>query len=184
MQIITELFAFAMKQGVYAEHGKLAPVTFRNIIGQLSRYQSFDYVKDFINEWYMRIAPPHAESTKNISHAMNCFKHEKYNEIFKYTRQKQFSDDNEKAVAHLLYLIACFMDKKNDYDLYATSLHNYSLYLARHKKTFSTKFFKGLWNTIDIMKKLDHDRNIDLSLYDTIFYREWCERMIERKGKP
>lgn len=182
VEIITELFAFAMKQGVYAEHGKLTPVTFRNIVGQLIRYQSFDYIQDFINEWYVRVAPPHEESTKNISHAMNCIKHEKYNEIIYFTRQKVYSDENGKAIASLLHLIACFMDRENDYDLYSITLHNFSTYLTRHKNTFSSKFFKGVWNTVDIMKKLDHDVKIDLSLYDTIFYREWCEKMVKKKG--
>jgi hypothetical protein len=180
VQIITELFDFAMKQGVYAEHGKLAPVTFRNIIGQLIRYQSFDYIQDFINEWYVRVAPPHQESTKNISHAMNCFKHEKYNEIFYFTRQKVYSDENGKAIASLLHLIACFMDRESDYDLYAITLHNFSTYLTRHKNTFSSKFFKGVWNTVDIMKNLDQDGKVDLSQYDTIFYREWCEKMVKK----
>lgn len=182
VEIITELFAFAMKQGVYTEHGKLAPVTFRNIVGQLSRYQSFDYINDFINEWHIRIAPPHAESTKNICHALNCFKHEKYSDIFNYTRLKQYSDDNAKAIASLLHLIACFMDRVNDYDLYSITLHNFSTYLNRHKNSFSSKFFKGVWNTVDIMKKLDHEKKVDLCQYETILYREWCEKMVKKKG--
>ncbi|HLO53313.1 MAG TPA: hypothetical protein VK169_03440 [Saprospiraceae bacterium] len=182
VEIITELFAFSMKQGVYAEHGKLAPVTFRNIVGQLSRYQSFAFTKDFIDEWYVQVSSAFVESTRDVSHAMNCLKHEKYSEIFYYTRMKHFADDTEKALALSLHLIACFMNRKQDYDLYATTLHNYVSYLNRHKTTFSTKFYKGLLNTVKIIKKMDHGYDVDLSLYDTIFYREWCEKMVKKKG--
>lgn len=182
VQIISELFAFALKQGIYAEHGKLSPVTFRNIVGQLSRYQSFEFVRNFINEWYTQIASNFAESTRDVSHAINCLKNEKYEEIYYFTRMKQFADDTEKGMALSLHLIACFMDRKRDYDLYDTTMHNFVSYLNRHKVTFSAKFYKGLLNTVKIIKKMDHGYEVDLSLYDTIFYREWCEKMVKKKG--
>ena len=176
-QIISELFVFAMKQGVYAEHGKLAPVTFRNIIGQLCRFQSFEYIQDFINKWYIKISAKYPESTRNVCHAMNCLNHEKYNEIYHYTRMKHFSEETEKAKALSLYLIACFMDRKRNYDLYINTLHNFTSYLNRHKTTFSTKFYNGLLNTVVIMKKMDQGRPVDLNIYNTIFYRSWCEKI-------
>ena len=95
---------------------------------------------------------------------------------------KQFADDTEKGMALSLHLISCFMDRKIDYDLYATTLHNFVSYLNRHKTTFSTKFYKGLLNTVKIIKKMDHGYEVDLSQYDTIFYREWCEKMVKKKG--
>lgn len=179
---ITELMEFSMKQEVYTEHGKITPLTFRNIVGQLSKYQKFDYVQEFILRWYHQVTSEYLESTRDVCLAMNCFKNEKYEEIFLLTRMKHFHDDTEKALALSLHLIACFEQRDKDYDLYVTSLYNYTSYLKRNKSAFSPKFYIGMLNTIDILKKYDQGKEISLSAYDQIFYKDWCEKMMRKKG--
>jgi len=172
--VIGTLYDFAMKRGVFLEHGKLAPITFRNIIINLCQNQSYSDINQFIETWYHQISAPLPESTRNVCHSLNNLKHNKFDAIFEYTRMKTYNDETEKAMSLSMHLIACFMQREADYDLYITTLNNFNSFLKRNKDAFTQRFYLGLFNFIEIMKSVDKKIKVNFDDYKTIYYREWC----------
>ena len=182
IKLIEKLYDFAMTHGVYTDHGKISSPSYRNLIMALSFSQPFQKLKEFNEKWIHKVNSSHPESTKSLSEAIICFYHEKYEKIFVLTRNTEYDDVNEKAYAHSLHLIACFMNRKNEYDLYQNSLTNFESFLLRNKKSFSIKFYKGLRNVCQFMKQYDKTKNkVDLSQFDFLQFRIWMEKMNDKR---
>jgi hypothetical protein len=180
--ILSKLYDFAMKQGVFSEHSKLSHITFSNIVSYHCTFQSYDFTHSFIHKWYKDVATSYPTTTRDISLALVSFKFGEYKELIELTRMKNFADHQEKALALLLHLIGTFMNRNHDYEMFENDVRNFSSYMTRNKKEFSTKIFKGKMNLVDVLKRVDKkSKNIDLKSYDYLFFRDWCVKVVKDK---
>jgi hypothetical protein len=178
------LYEFAMQKGVYLERGKLSVVTFRNIVQALSAFNDFHFVENFIHRWIDHVNSPHILTTKNLAFAINCFYHEKYEDILTYTRMIEYNEFEEKTLLINLEVIAYFMNRENEYELFNNAITNFENIMKRNKSKFSEKYYLGTINLCDFMKKmdkLDKNKTIDLSQYEYLYYRQWCLKMLEKR---
>jgi hypothetical protein len=175
------LFNLGLQKGTHSEKGKVAAVSFRNIVIQIANLNDYEQCNSFILEWINKVSSKEIESTKNVCQALNCFYHERYEEILNHTWMKSYDDIIEKTLALFLQLTYFFYNRISETELYITMLKNFQGTLARNKKSFSESLFLGYSNLYDFMKNFDHTTNKveKLKSYKTIQFRLWCERMIK-----
>lgn len=179
--IITKLYDHGLSHGVFSEYGKLASVTFRNIINTLAVIETYEAMEMFILKWAHLANAKDAMSIANIAHAINCFHHEKYDRIPILTRSLEYNGLDEKILVLSLNTIAAFFNRDNEYDFFQHSIDNFGLLLKRNKAKISEKHFKAFKNLIHFIKLLDkteYKKTINLADYDFLFYRSWCEKML------
>lgn len=181
--IIQELYDFAMTHGVFTDHGKISPPSYRNLLMALCLSQSFEQLMAFNEKWISNVNTKSHESTKAVCNAIICFYKEHYMEIINYTRHTEYDEIGEKVFALHLHLIACFMNRKNEYDLYITTLTNFESFVSRNETKISERIFKGLRNSCSFMKQYDKTKGkVDLSQFDVLQFRLWMEKMNEKRN--
>lgn len=181
--IIQELYEFAMTHGVFTDHGKISGPSYRNLIMALCLSQSYEQLMAFNEKWISRVSTKYPDSTKAVCDAIICFYTERYTEIIECTRYTEYDELNEKAFALHLHLIACFMNRENEYDVYTYSLTNFESFVSRNENKLSERTFKGLRNSCSFMKQYDKTKNkVDLSQFDVLQFRLWMEKMNEKRN--
>lgn len=181
--IIQELYDFAMTHGVFTDHGMISPPSYRNLLMVLCLSQSYEQLMAFNDKWISKVNSKCPESTKAVCNAIICFYKERYKEIMDYTRYTEYDEINEKAFALHLHLIACFMNREQEYDLYVYTLSNFESFLLRAESKVSEKTFKSLRNSCSFMKQYDKTKNkVDLSQFDVLQFRLWMEKMNEKRN--
>lgn len=184
--IILNLYEYGLHQGIFSEYGKLNVVTFRNIINTMAAFQTYEATALFIDKWVHNVESIDTQSVKKIAYAINCFHHERYEEIPLLTRAIEYNALDEKILVLTLNVIATFINRYKDYEIYITSIENFELLLKRNKSKLSEKQYLSILNLIHFIKKYDkanYSTEIDLSEYKYLFYRSWCEKMlIKRKA--
>lgn len=182
---IAELYNIAMESGVLMEKGRISMVRFTNMISALSAIESYGWVEQFITRWIGNVITTDLKASTNLAHALNCFYHEKYKDVIRYTAQTSYGSPDQKLRALTLHVIALFVLRFEDYESFKTQLKNFSLSLQRQKKSLNKKQYFSYYNLVDFLKKMDlSDRktvNIDLSNYNYLVYRTWCEKMLQKK---
>ncbi len=182
---IAELYNIAMESGVLMEKGRISMVRFTNMISALSAIESYGWVEQFITRWIGNVITTDLKASTNLAHALNCFYHEKYKDVIRYTTQTSYGSPDQKLRALTLHVIALFVLRFEDYESFKTQLKNFSLSLQRQKKSLNKKQYFSYYNLVDFLKKMDlSDRktvNINLSNYNYLVYRTWCEKMLQKK---
>lgn len=185
---IAELYNIAMESGVLVEKGSISMVRFTNMISALSAIESYDWVEKFIVRWIGNVITTDLEGSTQLAHALNCFYHEKYNDVLRFTAQTSYGSPDQKLRAFALHVIALYVLRFDDYEAFKTQLKNFSLSLKRQKKSLNKKQYFSYFNLVDFLKKIDlSDRklvSIDLSAYNYLVYRSWCEKMLQTKKGP
>ena len=182
---IAELYNIAMESGVLMEKGRISMVRFTNMISALSAIESYAWVEQFITRWIGNVITTDLKASTNLAHALNSFYHEKYKDVIRYTAQTSYGSPDQKLRAFALHIIALYALRFEDYESFKTQLKNFSLSLQRQKKSLNKKQYFSYYNLVDFLKKMDlSDRktvNIDLSNYNYLVYRTWCEKMLQKK---
>ena len=182
---IAELYNIAMESGVLMEKGRISMVRFTNMISALSAIESYAWVEQFITRWIGNVITTDLEGSTHLAHALNCFYHEKYKDVIRFTAQTSYGSPDQKLRALALHVIALYVLRFEDYESFKTQLKNFSLSLKRQKKSLNKKQYFSYYNLVDFLKKMDlSDRkavNIDLSIYNYLVYRTWCEKMLQKK---
>lgn len=180
-----QITEYGMQHGVYTQHGKLTNVGFHNLIMTLSVNAGFEEVQAFIDRWSHKVQTKNKEATAALAMAQNCFYHERYHEIIRYTWRSDFEFHNQKALAMALHCIACFMFRQEDPDIYLNALNSFRNTLLRAKDKFTARNYKNYSNLIDFMKRCDSEDpdQISLEQYDTIIYRNWCKKVLDTLQK-
>ncbi|MBK8849090.1 MAG: hypothetical protein IPN73_02920 [Saprospiraceae bacterium] len=185
---IAELYNIAMESGVLMEKGRISMVRFTNMISALSAIESYAWVEQFITRWIGNVITTDLKASTNLAHALNCFYHEKYKDVIRYTAQTSYGSPDQKLRAFALHIIALYALRFEDYESFKTQLKNFSLSLQRQKKNLNKKQYFSYFNLVDFLKKIDlSDRKpvaIDLSEYNYLVYRNWCEKMLQTKKGP
>jgi len=185
---IAELYNIAMESGVLMEKGRISMVRFTNMISALSAIESYAWVEQFITRWIGNVITTDLKASTNLAHALNCFYHEKYKDVLRYTTQTSYGSPDQKLRALALHVIALYVLRFEDYESFKTQLKNFSLSLQRQKKSLNKKQYFSYFNLVDFLKKIDlSDRKpvaIDLSEYNYLVYRNWCEKMLQTKKGP
>lgn len=185
---IAELYNIAMESGVLMEKGRISMVRFTNMISALSAIESYGWVEQFITRWIGNVITTDLEGSTQLAHALNCFYHEKYKDVIRFTAQTSYGSPDQKLRAFALHVIALYMLRFDDYETFKTQLKNFSLSLQRQKKILNKKQYFSYYNLVDFLKKIDlSDRKpvaIQLSDYNYLVYRSWCEKMLQTKKGP
>ena len=183
---IFQIYEYALTSGVLLDNGKISHITFNNMITILSTVETYQRNMDFIEKWISLVEGSKKETNLNIAKAIVSFYHEYYDAVLYHTNIKDFGSFSQRNLAFVLRLIACFMDRKNDYDRYKDHLNKFILYMKRNKSKFSVKNFIAYTNLIDFIIKIEKSTKrkvcIDLSQYEFLMYRSWCEKMVTQKG--
>jgi hypothetical protein len=185
VQAIAQLYNIAMESGVLMEKGRISMVRFTNMISALSAVESYDWVEKFITRWVGNVITTDLEGSTHLAHALNCFYHERYKDVLRFTAQTSYGSQDQKLRAFALHVIALYVLRYDDYETFKTQLKNFSLMIQRQKKGLNKKQYFSYYNLSDFLKKLDlSDRKlipIDLSEYNFLVYRTWCEKMLQKK---
>jgi hypothetical protein len=182
--MLTNLYNHGLKNGVFFEHGKLSSISFRNILNTISAIQSYEITEAFINEWVDQVNTVDKDSMQKIAIAINCFYHDRYEEIPLLTRAVKCNDGLEKIIVLILNVVSAFMNRDKEYDLYQHSIENFELLLKRNKSKISEKYMLSVTNLIHFIKSMDKSENIskiDLADYDFLLYRSWCEKILTNR---
>ena len=182
---IAELYNIAMESGILMDKGRISMVRFTNMISALSAIESYDWVEKFITRWIGNVSTTDLQGSTHLAHALNCFYHEQYVDVIQFTAQTSYGSQDQKLRAFALHVIALYVLRFDDYETFKTQLKNFSLSLHRQKKSLNKKQYFSYFNLVDFLKKMDlSDRkavNIDLSIYNYLVYRTWCEKMLQKK---
>lgn len=175
-----QITEYGMQHGVYTQHGRLTNVSFHNLIMAISINADFDEVKAFIEKWAQHVQTKNKEATAALAMAQNCFYHERYREMVRYTWRSDFEFHNQKTMAMCLHCIACFMFRNEDPDIYLNALTSFKKSLLRSKDKFTIRNYKNYSNLLDFMKRCDNEspEQISLDQYDSIIYRKWCVKVL------
>ncbi|MBL0084048.1 MAG: hypothetical protein IPP37_17215 [Saprospiraceae bacterium] len=142
-------------------------------------------MEQFITCWIGNVITTDLKASTNLAHALNCFYHEKYKDVIRYTAQTSYGSPDQKLRALALHVIALYVLRFEDYESFKTQLKNFSLSVQRQKKSLNKKQYFSYFNLVDFLKKMDlSDRkavSIDLSNYNYLVYRTWCEKMLQKK---
>lgn len=184
---IGKLYHFGMEHDAFGEHGKINSISFRNLVSNLCVIQTFSYVENFINSWQQKLAVKNIKATVNLSMALNCMYHEKYNDMHRYLVFKDYNDFSEKNNANILYLIYAFVNRKEDYNHYNYTFHNFKAFVLRNKDKISVQIYKGQCNLLEFLKNLDHallkNQPIKMKKYEFLSYRSICEKLLKKYGQ-
>jgi hypothetical protein len=180
-----EMIEYGLENGVYSSHGKLSALSFHNLVMTMSVNGDFESVNNFIAKWAPRVNTRKIESTIALAQAQNCFYHHRFKEILRYTWRSDFEFYSQKILALCLHSIACFMFRKDEVELYLSSIASFKNSLNRNKEKLTPHEFKTYSNLLDFMKRCDEEApaKIELSDYDVIIFRNWCRDVIDGKFK-
>lgn len=185
VKAIAQLYELAMESGVLMDKGKISMVRFTNMLSALSATQSFEWVEKFINRWINNVITSDLKGSLNLAHALNCFYHEKYMEVIRYTAHTSYGSQDQKMRALALNVMALYVMRYDDYETFKTQLKNFALAVQRQKNNLNKKQYFSYFNLVDFLKKMDKtDRKsvtIDLHSYNYLVYRTWCEKMMQTK---
>ena len=79
-----------------------------------------------------RVNTRKTEATLALASAQNCFYHQRFKEILRYTWRSDF-EFFSKILAQCLHSIACFMFRKEEVELYLSSISSFKNSLNRKK---------------------------------------------------
>ena len=182
-KFLIEMIEYGLETGVYSNHGKLSTYSFHNLVMTMSATLEYDIVCDFIEKWVVKVNSRNIESTKALAMAHNCFYHQKFKEILRYTWRSDFEFYHQKIMALCLHCIACFLSRNEEPDLYQSSYNSFKNTLLRNKEKTSEHEYRIYSNLIDFLKRCDEEdlAAIDLKNYDVIIFRSWCKDVLDGK---
>lgn len=180
-----EMIEYGLENGVYSSHGKLSALSFHNLVMTMCVNGDFESVNEFVTKWAPKVNTRKTESTLALALAQNCFYHHRFKEILRYTWRSDFEFFSQKILAQCLHSIACFMFRKDEVELYLSSISSFKNSLNRNKDKLTPHEFKTYFNLLDFMKRCDEEvpAKIKLSDYDVIIFRNWCRDVVDGKFK-
>jgi hypothetical protein len=187
VQEVTKMQAYALE--VFSKTGtcKIPNARFQNIVSTLSFMNSYEWTRQFIDEWIDKVETKNKEASKDLAYALNCFYHENYNTIMEYTRHTTYDDIYQKSRALVLQLIGLYYNRNENYDLFLTTKSNFNNFLKRNKSDIVTSTYIGisnLLNIIDLLAKKDFKKvEIDLNKYENIVYRSWVIKEVKQRSR-
>lgn len=177
------LYDFAFERGVFNQRGSLSPHTFRNLVNNISEINSLPYSLEFI-EKYNRYMHSHCpENSKSVCIAMAFLKHNLYDAVIEHTNHKIFHDSAEKIQCYTMHLVAWFVKRKSEPDVYQNVLFSYMGYLKRNPDLLSNEITGSYMQFISVLKDIDKGINpIQISKYTNLMNRNWLTKYLKSNG--
>lgn len=119
--------------------------------------------------------------------AQNAFLHERYEKIISHIRGIEYEYFNHKERALKIELITIYMDRKNNYSLLRSFIHNYKRTLKRNNDQLDVNNYPSNYNFVNVIEEVVHIvfRRITVKLekYEFLACRTWLKGEVERR-KP
>ena len=181
--LIHAIVKYCLDTGFYSTNGKIPSKTFHNLVTRMTIYLSKNQINNFIDQWVNQVATKDKESTKNLALAQVAFYYKKYDDIYQYTRGNHFEDFEQKWLANGLHLVATFINRAKEREVYTNALKTSKYFIKRHKLKMSSDLYLSHNNFHDFLEKIDARKKdkINLSAYKVLLFRSWCEEVYERK---
>jgi hypothetical protein len=184
-QIILENYNYAMEEGVFLKNNKIGNSTFNNIVGAIGQVASYKITEEFIDNWINLVETNNRHATYHVASAINCFYHDMYSEIPKHTYLKNFGTIEQELRALFLYHISCFIDRKNETEVFILNAKKLTLFLEIKQGEISELQFLQYINLLNLLNKINKTKDdnvvIDIDDYLPIPYKSWCIEMLKNR---
>ncbi len=178
-----KLYDFAFKNGIFSEHGKVTPITFKNMILSVAENNSFEFSIDFVHRYIHYVHSVTPESTHAVCMATVYFKNEKYSEAIAHTGHTTYHDLAEKIHSLTINLLSWFMTRKSEPDIYQNVKNNYISFIKRNSDKSSEDIHVGFLNFILVINDLEREKShIMISQYKNLQNRMWLTKYMSQQG--
>lgn len=165
---------------------KLRPVNLFNCINGISHFIEFESVKPIIEEWAPRTVSKYPESIKKYCHAINNFRHQRFEPLPGILSGLEFDDIHYKFISTAMLIIS-FYELGED-DLMTNLIQNFRRQLTRNKKKLAVPVRAGLSNLIEVLllmykSKYKKATQLEIDNYKPLFFKSWVINNLKRAGR-
>ena len=146
-----EMYKLALKSDIFIIDGYMSPTTYRNIVGFVLRTGEFDWVENFINEYYSKLRPDQQESNRNFCLARLEAYRKNFKKVIEHLRDTVHDNIFLSLASRTILCIAYY--ELEEYDPLEYALISFKAYLDREKSLKKDRK-EGYYNYIKYMKKL------------------------------
>ncbi len=180
LALANELFNYAISYNIFTKNGKIPSAAFHTFVTQSAFYsKDYEQTEHFIQTWINKVDTTKKEATIALARAQNCLYTERYEEIFQYTWRSDFDTFNQKNLAQGIHLIATFMFRKKEKEVFENTLSLSLLFLKRNKLKMSNHIYESYKNLCDFMNLVHKNKQVALDTFKPIIYRSWCEKILK-----
>jgi len=152
-----------------------------NVVGTLGIILSFEETAQFINKWALKAYSKYPESVVQYCHAMNAFRHDKYDLLPKLLTGLDFDYYQYKVISNAIMIIAQY--KLGEEDLTITLIHNMKKQLKRNKSNLSKSLSLRINNLIELIRilaKSKYDPSIEINIddYHPLYFKSWVLKQL------
>ena len=137
----------------------------------------------FVKRWSPLVPSKNSFSIEKLSYGLICFYARDYIGIIEHLSTIEKLEIEYKNYVYLLLLIAYYKQRKEYHDVLYHHIINFKKFVKRNKNINRESFKKGMLNLIEIISDLFlksiPKKDIDLSQYELVVYRNWVEEELK-----
>ena len=147
-ELPTEIWVFALEQGVLTNAGRLPFQRFVNIVNALGAFTTFEWTNKFIDTWGPKVDTPDISGVINFAKASNYFNHGYFDESMQYINTINTSLISSRAIIHHLTIRLYYETRDQNYDLLIDAMDRFHAYIRRRADDISIINTRRLKNFI------------------------------------
>lgn len=165
--------------------GQLSEVRYMNLVITISKVNSIQDTRIFIEKWAKTIKSEDVQSMKILSYALCLAIKNKCNEIPMQPTLLYFKNVHLKVSSITIYIITCFHYRSEDYAILFDTISILKRTLTRYRKQLSKKYYQGYFNFMKVTKLLVENKPFELKDYSPTTHKQWIISQIEliKKGE-
>ncbi len=177
-----DLYIIGIKNEWFNDDGYLSPWTFKNVIKAGLMLEKYDWAKDFIEKYTIKLAPKFRQNALHFNLADLYYSTKQFDKAHEHLSHVEFTDiyitiDSKKL------LMKIFLES-DEIDLLYSAIAAFKQFINRHKVITSKvkEQYKNYISTLNLLIKGDHksleECSILLDSDKPIAERNWLKRMV------